>query len=35
MRLLLSGNAAAAWGFRLSRVQTYPYYPITPSTNCS
>src|SRR3989338_2409914 len=35
MRLLLSGNAAAAWGFRLSRVRCYPYYPITPSTNCS
>lgn len=35
MRLLLSGNAAAAWGFRLSRVECYPYYPITPSTACS
>ena len=35
MRQLLSGNAAAAWGFRLSRVQCYPYYPITPSTACS
>src|SRR3990172_9060754 len=35
MRQLLSGNAAAAWGFRLSRVQCYPYYPITPSTGCS
>ncbi|MBI4464679.1 MAG: 2-oxoacid:acceptor oxidoreductase family protein [Acidobacteria bacterium] len=35
MRQLLSGNAAAAWGFRLSRVQCYPYYPITPSTTCS
>jgi pyruvate ferredoxin oxidoreductase alpha subunit len=32
---VLSGNAAAAWGFRLSRVQCYPYYPITPSTACS
>jgi len=32
---VLSGNAAAAWGFRLSRVQCYPYYPITPSTGCS
>ena len=35
MRLLLSGNAAAAWGFRLARVRCYPYYPITPSTSCS
>jgi 2-oxoacid:acceptor oxidoreductase gamma subunit (pyruvate/2-ketoisovalerate family) len=32
---VLSGNSAAAWGFRLSRVQCYPYYPITPSTACS
>jgi len=32
---VLSGNGAAAWGFRLSRVQCYPYYPITPSTACS
>src|SRR3970282_631593 len=32
---VLSGNAAAAWGFRLSRVQCYPYYPTTPSTPCS
>src|SRR3989304_2438382 len=35
MQQLLSGNSAAAWGFRLARVQCYPYYPITPSTNCS
>lgn len=35
MATVLSGNAAAAWGFRLSRVQCYPYYPITPSTSCS
>ena len=34
-RLSMAGNTAAAWGFRLSRVQCYPYYPITPSTNCS
>jgi len=32
---VLAGNGAAAWGFRLSRVQCYPYYPITPSTACS
>lgn len=35
MAVVLSGNGAAAWGFRLSRVQCYPYYPITPSTACS
>jgi pyruvate ferredoxin oxidoreductase alpha subunit len=35
MATVLSGNAAAAWGFKLSRVQCYPYYPITPSTACS
>lgn len=35
MAVVLSGNSAAAWGFRLSRVQCYPYYPITPSTGCS
>src|ERR1035437_9846928 len=35
MPLSMAGNTAAAWGFRLSRVQTYPYYPITPSTTCS
>lgn len=35
MATVLSGNGAAAWGFRLSRVQCYPYYPITPSTACS
>jgi len=35
MRLSMAGNTAAAWGFRLARVQCYPYYPITPSTSCS
>ncbi|MBI2347066.1 MAG: 2-oxoacid:acceptor oxidoreductase family protein [Deltaproteobacteria bacterium] len=35
MATILAGNGAAAWGFRLSRVQCYPYYPITPSTACS
>lgn len=35
MATVLAGNGAAAWGFRLSRVQCYPYYPITPSTSCS
>ena len=35
MRLSMAGNTAAAWGFRLARVQCYPYYPITPSTTCS
>ena len=35
MATVLAGNGAAAWGFRLSRVQCYPYYPITPSTACS
>ena len=35
MATVLPGNGAAAWGFRLSRVQCYPYYPITPSTACS
>ncbi|MFQ5850171.1 MAG: 2-oxoacid:acceptor oxidoreductase family protein [Candidatus Binatia bacterium] len=35
MATVLSGNGAAAWGFRLSRVRCYPYYPITPSTACS
>ncbi len=35
MATVLPGNGAAAWGFRLSRVQCYPYYPITPSTSCS
>ncbi len=35
MAIVLAGNGAAAWGFRLSRVQCYPYYPITPSTACS
>ena len=31
----MAGTTAAAWGFRQSRVQCYPYYPITPSTTCS
>ena len=35
MAIVLAGNGAAAWGFRLSKVQCYPYYPITPSTACS
>ncbi len=35
MATVLAGNGAAAWGFRLSRVQCYPFYPITPSTSCS
>ncbi|MFQ5682743.1 MAG: 2-oxoacid:acceptor oxidoreductase family protein [Candidatus Binatia bacterium] len=35
MTTVLSGTGAAAWGFRRSRVQCYPYYPITPSTSCS
>src|SRR3990172_5815554 len=35
MRRSLAGNTAAAWGFRLSQVDCYPYYPITPSTSCS
>jgi len=35
MRRSLAGSSAAAWGFRLSRVDCYPYYPITPSTSCS
>ncbi len=35
MRRSMAGNTAAAWGFRLSRVECYPYYPITPSTSCS
>jgi len=35
MRTALAGFEAAAWGFRLARVQCYPYYPITPSTGCS
>jgi pyruvate ferredoxin oxidoreductase alpha subunit len=33
--MALAGCDAAAWGFRLARVQCYPYYPITPSTVCS
>ncbi len=29
---LLDGNAAAAWGGRLSRVQVVPNFPVTPQT---
>ena len=29
---LLDGNAAAAWGARLSRVQVVPNFPVTPQT---
>ncbi len=31
-RTLLTGNAAAAWGARLSRVDYVPAFPITPQT---
>ena len=31
-KTLLDGNAAAAWGARLSRVQVVPNFPITPQT---
>lgn len=31
-RDLLTGNAAAAWGARLARVDYVPAYPITPQT---
>ena len=31
-RMLLTGNAAAAWGARLARVEYMPVYPITPQT---
>jgi pyruvate ferredoxin oxidoreductase alpha subunit len=31
-RLLLTGNAAAAWGARLARVDYVPAFPITPQT---
>ena len=30
--MLLDGNAAAAWGGRLSRVQVVPNFPVTPQT---
>ncbi len=32
LRVLLSGNHAAAWGARLARPQVLPGYPITPQT---
>lgn len=32
MRTLLTGNAAAAWGARLARVDYVPAFPITPQT---
>ncbi len=31
-KTLLDGNAAAAWGARLARVQVVPNFPITPQT---
>lgn len=31
-KILIDGNAAAAWGARLSRVQVFPNFPITPQT---
>lgn len=31
-RRLLTGNAAAAWGARLARVDYLPCFPITPQT---
>jgi pyruvate ferredoxin oxidoreductase alpha subunit len=31
-RTLLTGNAAAAWGVRLARVDYLPAFPITPQT---
>lgn len=31
-RTLLTGNAAAAWGARLARVEYLPAFPITPQT---
>src|SRR5579875_2991435 len=30
--MLMTGNLAAAWGARLSRVDYVPAYPITPQT---
>lgn len=29
-KTLMDGNIAAAWGTRLSRVQVFPNFPITP-----
>ena len=31
-RKLLTGNAAAAWGARLSDAEYFPVFPITPQT---
>lgn len=31
-RLLLTGNAAAAWGVRLAGAEYFPVFPITPQT---
>ncbi len=31
-KTLMDGNAAAAWGARLSRVQVVPNFPVTPQT---
>ena len=31
-KTLMDGNQAAAWGARLSRVQVFPNFPITPAT---
>jgi pyruvate ferredoxin oxidoreductase alpha subunit len=31
-RHLLTGNAAAAWGARLAKVDYIPAFPITPQT---
>ncbi|GAF89047.1 unnamed protein product, partial [marine sediment metagenome] len=31
-RVLLTGNAAAAWAARLARVDYVPAFPITPQT---
>lgn len=32
IKTLLDGNAAAAWGARLSRAQVVPNFPVTPQT---
>ncbi len=31
-KILIDGNAAAAWGAKLSRIQVFPNFPITPQT---
>ena len=31
-RIMLTGNAAAAWGARLAEVDYVPAFPITPQT---